>query len=152
MLWLLDDNPATTRELKRQARMRRVDPQRIIFTPRATLAEYLARMKLVDLFLDSFPYNCGSTTRDVLNAGVPIVTLSGKTMVSRMTGSMLNALGLHELITTNPTQYTQLTIQLATHAEFQKQIKDKLNQAPQPTTRKLSLTRSLEKHLKSTLK
>ena len=152
VLWLLDDNPATTRELKRQARMRRVDPQRIIFTPRATLAEYLARMKLVDLFLDSFPYNCGSTTRDVLNAGVPIVTLSGKTMVSRMTGSMLNALGLHELITTNPTQYTQLTIQLATHAEFQKQIKDKLNQAPQPTTRKLSLTRSLEKHLKSTLK
>ncbi|WP_408596280.1 acetylglucosamine transferase [Limnohabitans sp.] len=151
VLWLIDDNPATTRELKRQARIRRIDPQRIIFTPRATLAEYLARMKLADLFLDSFPYNCGSTTRDVLNAGVPIVTMSGKTMVSRMTGSMLSALGLQELITTSPNEYTQLIIKLATHTEFQKQLKEKLNPTPHPKLHKLSLSQSLEKQLKSVI-
>jgi len=145
VLWLIDDNPATTRELKRQAEIRRIDPNRIIFTPRASLADYLARIQLADVFLDSFPYNCGSTTRDVLNAGVPIVTMSGQTMVSRMTGSMLNAIGLKDLITTSPHDYVALIAKLGHDPEFRTRISTQLNQ---PThTRPLAFSRELEKQL-----
>ena len=145
VLWLIDDNPATTRELKRQAEIRRIDPSRIIFTPRASLVDYLARIQLADVFLDSFPYNCGSTTRDVLNAGVPIVTMSGQTMVSRMTGSMLNAIGLEDLITTSPHDYAALIAKLRHDLEFRTRISTQLNQ---PThTGPLAFSRELEKQL-----
>lgn len=149
VLWLIDDNPATTRELKRQAEIRRIDPSRIIFTPRASLVDYLARIRVADIFLDSFPYNCGSTTRDVLNAGVPIVTMSGKTMVSRMTGSMLHDLGLDELITTNTDDYVALISKLGHDLEFRVQVSAKAKQHKH--TDPTSFSRALEHHLMQTL-
>jgi predicted O-linked N-acetylglucosamine transferase (SPINDLY family) len=89
ILWLIDDNTTTTSNLKAHAIKHNADVNRIIFTPRASHAEYCAKLKLADVFLDTFPYNCGSTTNDVINAGVPLVTMSGRTMVSRMGGGFL---------------------------------------------------------------
>jgi predicted O-linked N-acetylglucosamine transferase (SPINDLY family) len=91
VLWLIDDNATTTANLKAHALKAGADVERIFFTPRASHEEYRAKLKLADVFLDTFPYNCGSTTNDVINAGVPLVTMSGRTMVSRMGGSLLSS-------------------------------------------------------------
>jgi predicted O-linked N-acetylglucosamine transferase (SPINDLY family) len=93
VLWIIDDNPTTTANLKAHAFTANADLNRIQFTPRATHIEYRAKLRLADVFLDTFPYNCGSTTNDVVQAGVPIVTMSGRTLVSRMGGSILQATG-----------------------------------------------------------
>jgi predicted O-linked N-acetylglucosamine transferase (SPINDLY family) len=105
VLWIIDDNPTTTANLKAHAVAANADLGRIHFTPRTTHIEYKAKLRLADVFLDTFPYNCGSTTNDVVQAGVPIVTVSGKTLVSRMGGSILQSLGLSQLIASNLSEY-----------------------------------------------
>ncbi len=100
-LWLIDDNETTTRNLQQFARNFGANLTRIIFSKRCDLAQYKARLSLADVFLDTFPYNCGSTAKDVLEAQVPLVTLSGRTMVSRMGGSMIHSLGLDDLLIAN---------------------------------------------------
>jgi predicted O-linked N-acetylglucosamine transferase (SPINDLY family) len=92
VLWLIDDNATTTANLRAHALKAGADVDRILFTPRASHEEYRAKLKMADVFLDTFPYNCGSTTNDVINAGVPLVTMSGRTMVSRMGFSIINSL------------------------------------------------------------
>ena len=96
VLWIIDDNPTTTANLKAHAVAANADLNRIQFTPRTTHIEYKAKLQLADVFLDTFPYNCGSTTNDVVQAGVPIVTMSGRTLVSRMGGAILQATGRSE--------------------------------------------------------
>ena len=106
VLWIIDDNPTTTANLKVHAVASKADSKRIQFTPRTTHIEYKAKLKLADVFLDTFPYNCGSTTNDVVQAGVPIVTMSGRTLVSRMGGSILQATGRsEELIANSNSEY-----------------------------------------------
>ncbi len=148
ILWLMDDNYSTTEMLEKQARMAGLPANRIIFTKRAAHLEYRAKLALADVFLDSFPYNCGSTTRDVLNAGVPIVTLSGKSMVSRMGGSILTSLGLTELIATDISQYEQIVKSLAENPArcilFKQQLIERLLQAQQTPHR---MTSSIEQQL-----
>jgi len=68
---------------------------------------------LADVFLDTFPYNCGSTTNDVVQAGVPIVTMSGRTLVSRMGGAILESLGLSQLVVPNHDDYKEKIITLS---------------------------------------
>lgn len=76
--------------------------------------EHLARYAAADLFLDSFPYNAHTTACEALWAGLPIVTCSGETMVSRAGGSLLTALGLGEFVTHAPAEYEALARRLAT--------------------------------------
>lgn len=92
VLWLIDDNPLTTANLRKHAQMANADLNRVIFSPRTGHDEFCARLKLCDVYLDTYPYNCGSTTNDVVQAGVPLVTKYGRTMVSRMGLSILSAL------------------------------------------------------------
>ena len=113
MLWIIDDNPTTTANLKAHAVASNADLGRIHFTPRTTHIEYKAKLRLADVFLDTFPYNCGSTTNDVVQAGVPIVTMSGRTLVSRMGGSILQSLGLSQLIASNLAEYKIKIAELA---------------------------------------
>jgi predicted O-linked N-acetylglucosamine transferase (SPINDLY family) len=126
VLWLIDDNEVTTREIKKQLKQRGIADHQVVFTPRATHSEYQSRIKLADIFLDSFPYNCGSTTRDVLNCGTPIVTCSGRTMVSRMTGSVLNSLHLNELITDNLKSYEDTVVGFAQAPQSLEKIREAL--------------------------
>ncbi len=92
ILWLIDDNPLTTHNLKRVARESGSDLSRILFTPRTPPDEFCRRLTLCDVYLDTYPYNCGSTSIDVIQANVPLVTRYGATMVSRMGLSILKAL------------------------------------------------------------
>jgi predicted O-linked N-acetylglucosamine transferase (SPINDLY family) len=84
VLWLIDDNEASTANLTARAAEAAVDVSRLHFSPRTTHSEFCGRLKLADVFLDTYPYNCGSTSNDVINAGIEFVTMSGRTLVSRM--------------------------------------------------------------------
>jgi predicted O-linked N-acetylglucosamine transferase (SPINDLY family) len=112
VLWLLDDNDAATKRLKIEAKSFGISEDRIVFSKRIGHGEYRARLLLADIYLDSYPYNCGSTARDVLDAGLPMVTISGKTMISRMVGSMLISIGLEDLITNTFSEYEQCVVAL----------------------------------------
>ena len=85
---------------------------RLVFAPRVPPAEYLARFQLADLVLDTFPYNAGTTASDALWMGVPILTRSGRTYISRMAGSLLTAVGLPDLVTETLADYEKLAITL----------------------------------------
>jgi predicted O-linked N-acetylglucosamine transferase (SPINDLY family) len=153
VLWLMDDNHFTTEQLKIKISCYGIEEGRVVFSPRSNYTEYLARLKLADLFLDSYPYNCGSTTRDVLNCGVPIVTLRGKTMVSRMGASMLTALGMEELITNDFDEYVQLAVKISNDNSYQADLSKSIvtNMRRKQKSPKL-LTASLEKNLRIMLK
>ena len=110
VLWTIDDNPTTTANLKAHAVAANADLKRIQFTPRTTHIEYKAKLRLADVFLDTFPYNCGSTSNDVVQAGVPVVTISGKTLVSRMGGSILRNTQNQDLICSSFSEYKEKVI------------------------------------------
>jgi predicted O-linked N-acetylglucosamine transferase (SPINDLY family) len=105
VLWLIDDNPTTTENLKNHARLADADLSRINFSTRTAHREFCARLKLCDVYLDTYPYNCGSTTNDVVRAGVPLVTMYGNSMVSRMGLSILNSINNGENAVSNFIEY-----------------------------------------------
>ncbi len=112
VLWLIDDNPITTQNLKTYAGLKSVNTDQIIFSPRSSHSEYKQKLLLADLFLDSFPYNCGSTSNDVISMGIPMITLSGRSMVSRMGGSILKSMGMDDMICNTHQEYRKKTLAL----------------------------------------
>ena len=100
--------------------------QRLVFGEHLEPDEYLARYKLCDLFLDTFPYNAGTTASDALWAGLPVLTKMGESFASRMAASLLTAIDLPELITSSQEHYEALAIELATNPAKLKEIKTKL--------------------------
>ena len=116
-LMLLDDNPMTTRALNEHAESAGADMARIRFVPRTTHAEFGANLKLLDVYLDTYPYNCGSTTIDVVKAGVPMVTRYGETMVSRMGLSVLTNIDAADNAVTTQQAYEERVVKLALRAK-----------------------------------
>jgi predicted O-linked N-acetylglucosamine transferase (SPINDLY family) len=114
VLWLLQDNAKAADNLRKEAHARGVDAARLIFAPRMPPPEHLARHRAADLFLDTLPYNAHTTASDALWAGLPVLTCLGETFVGRVAASLLNAVGLPELVTTTSEQYERLAIELAT--------------------------------------
>jgi predicted O-linked N-acetylglucosamine transferase (SPINDLY family) len=85
----------------------------LVFAPRAELSVYLARLRLADLFLDTWPYNAGATANDALFAGLPLLTRAGDTMASRVAASQLRTMGVPELVTYDSGDYERMAIELA---------------------------------------
>jgi len=113
VLWLMDHNELGTRNLKREAQARGIDPSRLIFAPRMKLPEHLARHRLADLFLDTLPYNAHTTASDALWAGLPLLTCMGKSFAARVAGSLLMAMDLPELITHTQADFEAKAIEYA---------------------------------------
>jgi protein O-GlcNAc transferase len=126
VLWLLEDNATAVRNLRREAESRGIASDRLIFAKRMPLPEHLARHRVADLFLDTLPYNAHTTASDALWSGLPVLTRIGETFAGRVAASLLNAIGLRELITTTPQAYEDLAIELATNPEKLSEIKRKL--------------------------
>jgi predicted O-linked N-acetylglucosamine transferase (SPINDLY family) len=114
VLWLAPASATACANLPREAAARGVNRERLVFAPRLALPEHLARHVHADLFLDTTPYNAGTTANDALYMGVPVLTCAGETLASRVAGSQLQAIGLSELITTGLADYEALALQLAT--------------------------------------
>ena len=126
VLWLLQDNDWSRHNLLERCARAGVDSGRVYFAGRIDPADYLARFQVADLFLDTTPYNAGTTANDALWAGLPLLTLSGRTYVARMAGSLLRSAGLNELITYERADYEKKAIYYANHrAELQK-LRDRL--------------------------
>lgn len=127
VLWLRENNAISAVNLKREAELRGVSAERIIFAKRLSLLpDHLARHRMADLFLDTLPYNAHTTACDALWAGLPVLTQIGETFAGRVAASLLQAVGLPELITQNSKEYEDLAIEIATHPEALSAMKNKL--------------------------
>ncbi len=126
VLWLLAGQPRTQERLRAEAEARRIDPERLVFAPRVPYAEHLARLSQADLFLDTLPFNAGATASDALWAGVPVLTCAGEAFAARMAGSLLNAIGLRELVTFDLANYERCAVELASDAARLAALKDRL--------------------------
>jgi protein O-GlcNAc transferase len=126
VLWLLQENAKAADNLRKEATARGVKPERLVFASRMQQADHLARHRVADLSLDTLPYNAHTTASDALWAGLPVLTCLGETFVGRVAASLLNAIGLPELITTTPADYERLAIDLATNPDRLAAIKGKL--------------------------
>lgn len=126
VFWLLADNVWAQENIKREALVRGVEPERLIFAGRVAPENYLARYAVADLFLDSFPFNAGTTANDALWMALPILTYSGRSFASRMAGALLTAAGLPELITFNLHDYEEKAVWLASHPEETKALRQSL--------------------------
>jgi predicted O-linked N-acetylglucosamine transferase (SPINDLY family) len=113
VLWLLDDDPTARRNLQESARAGGVDPARLVFAARVPHAEHLARHRLADLFLDNLPCNAHTTASDALWAGLPLLACRGSTFAGRVAASLLEAVGLPELIAPSLERYEALALELA---------------------------------------
>ena len=126
VLWLLEDNAAASRNLRREAEARGVGAERLVFAARLLPPEHLARHRLADLFLDTLPCNAHTTASDALWAGLPLLTCRGHAFPGRVAASLLRAIGLPELITENLADYEALALKLATTPAMLNDLKMKL--------------------------
>jgi predicted O-linked N-acetylglucosamine transferase (SPINDLY family) len=126
VLWLLQDHAKAADNLRKEARARGVDAERLIFAGRMSPPDHLARHRAADLFLDTLPYNAHTTACDALWAGLPVLTCLGETFVGRVAASLLQAVGLPELITTTLGEYERLAVELATTPDKIAAIRAKL--------------------------
>jgi predicted O-linked N-acetylglucosamine transferase (SPINDLY family) len=147
VLWLLADTEATQHNLRAAASSRGVDPQRLCFAGRLAYPYHLARLRLADLFLDSFPFNAGTTASDALWAGLPVLTCCGQAFASRMAGSLLRAVGLPELACADLGSYEEMALRLAANPQELSSLRAKL--AANRTTHPLFNTARFTRHLEA---
>ncbi|CAK0759592.1 protein O-GlcNAc transferase [Azospirillaceae bacterium] len=128
VLWLLADNVWQQQNLTQAWTAAGLDPARLVFGGRVAPPDYLARYQLADLFLDTYPFNAGTTANDALWMGLPVLTRSGRTFASRMAGSLLQAVGLPELITTSFREYEDKAVALAQNPAALAALRQRLEQ------------------------
>ena len=126
VLWLLDDNPYATANLKREAESRGVFAGRLVFAPRMKFEDHLARHTLADLFLDTLPCNAHTTASDALWMGLPVLTVPGPTFAGRVAASIVSAAGLSELVASSLEAYEAMAVELVRNPEKLARLKDKL--------------------------
>ena len=127
VLWLMKLNEGAHANLRESAKQQGVDPERIIFATRVPRVEdHLARYRLVDVFIDTYPYNGHTTASDALLAGLPVVTLQGKSFASRVAASLLHDVGLPDLACTTYDEYYQKALHLATNETTRLAVKELL--------------------------
>jgi protein O-GlcNAc transferase len=147
VLWLSDAPAEVKDNLAREAKSRGVDAARIVYAPRMPdMAEHLARYRLADLFIDTFPYNAHTTACDALWAGVPVLTYAGRSFASRVAASLLQAVGLPELVTHSLADYEALALALARDPQRLAALRERLaaNRLSTPLFDTPALARQME--------
>jgi protein O-GlcNAc transferase len=127
VLWLFAGNAKAVANLRLEAQKRGVAPERLIFAPKAGVADHLARHRLADLCLDTLPYNAHTTASDALWAGLPVLTCLGEAFAGRVAASLLKAIGLDALITRTLAEYEALALRLSRDPAYLATFKDALN-------------------------
>tara|TARA_Y100000746_G_C15421937_1_gene414780 strand:- start:354 stop:1379 length:1026 start_codon:yes stop_codon:yes gene_type:complete len=125
-LWLLSSNLLMEKNLKKEAEKRGVDQKRLTFAKKISLDQHLARHSLGNIFLDTFNYNAHTTASDALWAGMPLITLAGKSFSSRVSSSLLESIGLEELICSSAQEYFDKAIDLGKDPRKLALLKQKL--------------------------
>ena len=146
VLWLLGGNPTIQHNLIKEAKARGIDPSRLIFASRIAYDKYLARFRVADLFLDTLPFNAGTTASDCLWAGLPVLTTLGDAFAGRMAGSLLMAMQLPELVANTLEEYENKAVGLAQDPARIKALKETIekNRFTTPLFDSKSFTKDLE--------
>ena len=146
ILMVFVSNNVAENNLKKEIILRAVNENRLFFGGQLPRSKYLARFKLADLFLDTNPYNAGTTASDALRVGLPVLTCKGESFASRMCASILKAANLDELITKSHLEYELLAIELANNPSKLMKIKNNLsnNIASSPLFKTNEFIKSLE--------
>ena len=146
ILMVFASNNVAENNLKKEIILRGVNENRLFFGGQLPRSKYLARFKLADLFLDTNPYNAGTTASDALRVGLPVLTCKGESFASRMCASILKAANLDELITKSHLEYELLAIELANNPSKLMKIKNNLsnNIASSPLFKTNEFIKSLE--------
>lgn len=127
VLWLLEnENSESIKNILEHTKKNKIDPNRIIYSKRCVMNDYLDKLQVADLFLDTFPINAHTTASDALWVGLPVLTLAGKSMVSRVAGSLLNNINMKELITYNYTDYKNMALKICNDKSYLNAIKSRL--------------------------
>ena len=129
VLWLLQWNEHAPVQLRAQAEERGIDPTRLVFAPMAVTQLHMSRLALADLFIDTWPCNGHTTASDALWAGVPAVTYMGPSFASRVAASLLDAVGLPDLVTTTLAAYEAKVMELAQDGGLRQRLREHLIQA-----------------------
>jgi predicted O-linked N-acetylglucosamine transferase (SPINDLY family) len=126
VLWILYSNNRAKNNLIKEFKKNSLSENRLIFAEKIEHSLHLSRLKVVDLCLDTIPYNGHTTTSDALRAGLPVVTCMGNTFAGKVASSLLNACKMKELITHDLNEYENLAIQLALNKEKLNSLKKKI--------------------------
>jgi predicted O-linked N-acetylglucosamine transferase (SPINDLY family) len=129
VLWLYEDNPLATENLKLEASKKGLSKDRLVFARRMPNAQHLARYELANLFLDTSPYGAHTTASDALWAGLPVLTRLSESFASRVASSLLRAIGLPELITESLKDYESMAIELALNPDKYSLIRAKVGES-----------------------
>lgn len=126
ILWILSGGATANQRILNFAKNLNIDPSRIYFKDKSSYDEYLMQFTLSDLFLDTLPFNAGTTASDALWMGLPLIARSGEYFSGRMTTSLLSDMDLKELITNNREDYINLAVKLSIDQNHYRKIKNKL--------------------------
>jgi len=127
VLWLSHSFTAIASNLRKEAALRGVNEERLIFASRIpSLPLHLARHRMADLFLDTLPFNAHSTAMDALWTGLPVLTCVGHTFAGRVAASLLETIELPELITSTLEDYEELAVNLANNPQRLADIRQRL--------------------------
>jgi predicted O-linked N-acetylglucosamine transferase (SPINDLY family) len=126
VIWLLGSTEDTHNRLRDRARLRGVDPDRLIFRPTLPNADHIARYPLADLLLDTAPYGAHVTASDALWMGLPILTFSGHSFAARVCGSLVRSAGLGEMVCSTPEEFVERAVALANAPDELRRLKEKL--------------------------
>lgn len=146
VLWLLDSHPLFKNNLINEFKKNDLDENRIIFAPRISYEEHLERLRHADLFLDTFPCNAHTTASEHIWSNVPIITVSGKTIASRVAGSIAKESGIKEIICKDFTEYEKKAIYFRHNNNALKNLKNTIinNKIKMPIYDTKKITKKIE--------
>ncbi len=122
-LWLLDENDEMKKNINNFIGDR-IDLKRIIYAKRLDYPEHLSRIQHIDIALDTRIYNGHTTSVEMIQSCIPLVTLKGNHFASRVSASLLEALNMDELITTNIDDYKETVSSLIENKTMRNKIKN----------------------------
>lgn len=146
-MWILCPHDFVRERLRHEMAARGISPERLIFADRMDYGEHTCRLPLADLALDSFPCNGHTTTSDMLWAGLPVLTRTGRSFSARVSESLLRAVGLPELVTRDDDAFVAMAARLARNGGELAALRQKLSTAitQEPLFETLRFTRHLER-------
>ena len=127
VFWIYSNNEIAEENLKNEAKLNAINEKRIIFAKRIDIKEHLKRIKLADIFLDTFPYGAHTTASDTVRMGLPLITIKGESFASRVSSSVLYQVNLNELIVSNIENYKKLAIKIGKNKDYLNKLKQKLS-------------------------
>ena len=122
ILLLLKPNEYAIDNIEDEISIRGINKERIFFAESLPHDDHLKRLRLADIFLDTFPYNAHTTASDAIRMGLPIITISGRSFASRVCTSILKQVKMEKLSTNSLKNYEEMAIQLGNDKKKLSQI------------------------------